>query len=163
VQVQCAAGEHDAAVTHAGHDVFTLDVVGEGDGRLAGMGAGFAADGQLAVQHDPFGGQLQVGVVREGELAVDGQAAQWRRADVQHHVLVLADDDLVTGGRHFLVRPGGWIGPVRRPDGLRPDFLGCQDSDYADHEESRNERHRKERAILLASHDINPCLKMIRT
>src|SRR6185436_7271145 len=28
--------------------------------------------------------------------------------------------------------------------------------DCADHEKSRNERHRKERAILPASHDINP-------
>ncbi len=40
------------------------DVVGEGDGGLARVRAGFAADGQLAVQHDPLGGQLQVGVVR---------------------------------------------------------------------------------------------------
>ena len=31
--------------------------------------------GQLAVQHDPLGGQLEVGVVREAELAVDRQAA----------------------------------------------------------------------------------------
>ena len=31
-----------------------------------------------------------------------------------------------------------------------------QDSDCADHEKSRNERQRKERAILLASHDIKP-------
>ena len=44
VQVQRAAREHDAAVTHADHDVFALDVVGEGDGRLAGVGLGFGAD-----------------------------------------------------------------------------------------------------------------------
>ena len=76
VQVQRAAGDHDAAVTHADHDVLALDVVGEGDGRLAGVGPGFGADGQLAVEHDPLGGQLQVGVVGEAELAVDRQAAQ---------------------------------------------------------------------------------------
>ena len=33
VQVQRAAREHDAAVTHA-HHLFVLDVVGEGDGGL---------------------------------------------------------------------------------------------------------------------------------
>ena len=46
---------------------------------------------QLAVQHDPLGGELQVGVVREGELAVDRHAAQSRRADVQDHFLVTGD------------------------------------------------------------------------
>ena len=91
-----------------------LHVVGEGDGGLAGVGLGFGADRQLAVQHDPLGGQLQVGVVREGELAVDGQAAQRRRADVEDHFLVLGDRDLVACGRHLVVRPGGGIGPVRR-------------------------------------------------
>ena len=101
MQVQCAARDHDAAVTHADHDVLALDVVGEGDGRLAGVGLGFGANGQLAVQHDPLGGQLQVGVVGEAELAVDGHAAQGGRADVQHHVLVLADDDLVACGWHL--------------------------------------------------------------
>jgi len=40
--------------------------------------------GQLAVQHDPLGGQPEVGVVREGELAVNGQAAQRRRADMEY-------------------------------------------------------------------------------
>ena len=40
--------------------------------------------GELAVQHDPLGGQLEVGVVREGELAVNGQAAQRRRADMEY-------------------------------------------------------------------------------
>src|SRR5690606_13784069 len=116
VQVQCAAGDHDAAVTHAGHDLLALDVVGEGDRRLARVRAGGRADLQLAVQHDPLGRQLQVGVVGEAELADDGKAAKGGRADVQHHVHVLADDDLVTCGWHRLVRPGGWIGPVCRPD-----------------------------------------------
>ena len=81
--------------------------------------------------------------------------AQRGRADVEDHFLAAGDLHLVACGWHLLVRPGGTIRPVRRPDGLRPAFLGCQDSDCADHEKSRNERHRKERAILLASHDIN--------
>ena len=39
---------------------------------------------ELGVQHDPLDGQLEVGVVREGELAVNGQAAQRRRADMEY-------------------------------------------------------------------------------
>ncbi len=75
VQVERAARDHDAAVAHAGHDVLALHVVGEGDGGLAGVGLGFGADRQLAVQHDPLGGQFQVRVVGEAELAVDRQTA----------------------------------------------------------------------------------------
>src|SRR5690606_6107965 len=63
VQVERSAREHDAAVTHAGHDVFALHVVGEGNGGFAVVGSRFTADRQFAVQHDPLGGQLQVGVV----------------------------------------------------------------------------------------------------
>ena len=114
VQVQRSARDHDPAVTHASHDVFTLDVVGEGDGRVARVGAGFAANGQLAVQHDPLGGQLQVGIVGEGELAVDGQTAQRRRTDVEDHFLVSSNGDLVACDRHLAVWPGVRIRPVRR-------------------------------------------------
>src|SRR4029077_19225030 len=60
VQVQGSTAEHDAAVTHATHHVFTLDVVGECDGCLARVRAGFSTDGQFAVHHDPLGGQFQV-------------------------------------------------------------------------------------------------------
>ena len=72
VQVQGSAREHDAAVAHA-HHLFVFDVVGEGDGRLVRERLGFGADLQLAVHHDPLGGQLKVRLVREAELAVDGQ------------------------------------------------------------------------------------------
>ncbi len=113
VQVQRAARQHDAAVAHAGHHVFALHVVGERDGGLAGVGLGFAADGELTVQHDPLGGQLEVGVVGEGELAVDGQTAQCWRADIQHHFLVLADGDLLPGSRNLAVGPAGRIRPFR--------------------------------------------------
>jgi hypothetical protein len=82
VQVQGPAHEQDAAVDAVGGvraphppDVFILDVVGEGDGRLACMGPGFGADLQLPVQHDPFGGQFDVRGVCEAELAVDRQTA----------------------------------------------------------------------------------------
>ncbi len=63
VQVQGSARDHDPAIPHARHDVFALDVIGEGDGRLARVGAPFAANGQLPVQHDPLGGQLEVRIV----------------------------------------------------------------------------------------------------
>ncbi len=155
VQVQRSARDHDPAVTHARHDVFTLDVIGEGDGRLARVGAGFAADGQLPVQHDPLGGQLQVGIVREGELAVDGQTAQRRRTDVEDHFLVPADGDLVACDGHLAVGPGGRIRPVRRLGRRRSGILSLSDSEHAAEQECRNERYKKDRAIPFA-HDINP-------
>ena len=58
-----------------------------GDGGLARVGLGLGADLQFAVQHDPLGGQLQVGGVGEGELAVDGQATQCRRGGVGAYFL----------------------------------------------------------------------------
>ena len=145
VQVQRAARNHDAAVAHAGHDVLALHVVGEGDGGLAGVGLGFGADGQLAVQHDPLGGEFHVGVVREGELAVDRHAAQRRRIDVEDHVLVLGDGDLVTRGRHLVVGPGGRIRPSGRL-GWRSCVLGLDDSEYAAEQDCRNQRCKKDRA-----------------
>src|SRR6185503_17022714 len=147
VQVQCAARDHDPAVTHAGHDVFVGDGVGEGDRRVARVRARFAADRELAVQHDPLGGQLEVGVVRERELAVDRETAERGRADVEDHVLVAADRDLVAGDWHLAVRPGRRIGPVRRS--------GLCDRAYAAEQQCRNDRHAKERATLIG-HDINP-------
>ena len=71
MQVQRSAQDHDAAVTHARH-FFIMNIVGEGDGRLVRMGFGFGADFQLPLQHDPFGGQLDIGLIREAEVcAVD--------------------------------------------------------------------------------------------
>ena len=65
-------------------DIFIGDVVGQGDRRLARIGIGFAADRQLAaVQVDPLGVEPDIGVVRKAELAVDRQAAQRRRIDVE--------------------------------------------------------------------------------
>ncbi len=73
------------------------------------------------------------------------------RADVEDHVLVAADRDLVAGDWHLAVRPGVGIGPVRRS--------GLCDRAYAE-QECRNDRHAKERTTLIG-HDINPqTLKM---
>ena len=155
VQVQRAARDHDPAVAHAGHHVFILDVIGEGDGRVARVGARFAADRQLPVQHDPLGGQFQVGIVGEGEFAVDGQTAQRGRTDVEDHVLVSADGDLVARDRHLAVWPGVRIRPLRRLGRRRSGILSLSDSEHAAEQECRNERCKKDRAILFA-HDINP-------
>src|SRR5690606_18153269 len=89
----------------------------------------------------------EVGVVRERELAVDRQAAERRRADVEDDVLVLRDDDLVAGGGHLAVRPRGRIGPSR----LRAHFLGSQEHGYADGQE----RIGQERATLFV-HEMAP-------
>ena len=137
VQVQRSARDHDPAVTHARHDVFIRDFIGEGDRRVARVGARFAADGQLPVQHDPLGGQLQVGIVREGELAVDRHTAQRRRTDVEDHFLVSANRDLVACDRHLVVWPGGGIGPLRRLDRRRSGILSLSDSEHAAEQECR--------------------------
>ena len=153
VQVQGSAREHDAAVTHATHDVFALDVVGEGDGRLARVGAGFAADLQLPVHHDPLGGQFQVGVVREAEFAVDRQTAQRRRTDVEHHVLVSSNGDLVACDGHLAVGPGGRIRPVRLPGRRRSGIPGpaATANTLASRNAGRSDATRNERFLLLMS------------
>ena len=90
MQVQGAAREHDAAVAHARSMMSSsLTLLVRVMVALRVWGPGFGADLQLAVQHDPLGGQFKVGIVCEGELAVDGQTAQRRRADVEDHFLVL--------------------------------------------------------------------------
>ena len=140
VQVEGAAGEHDAAVAHA-HHLFIFDVVGERDGGLVRVGLGFGADRQLAVHHDPLGRQFQVGVVREAELAVDRHTIQWRRTDVEDHFLAAVDGDLVAGGGQLLVGPGGAIRPARRLDRRRAFRLSrFNDSEYADEGEGWNEQ-----------------------
>src|SRR6202049_4640364 len=73
------------------------------------VGPGFGADFQFTVHHDPLGGQLEVGRVGEAELAVNRQAVQCRRADVEGDGLARGDGDLVARTRHLSVRPGGRI------------------------------------------------------
>jgi hypothetical protein len=140
MQVQCATRDHDSAVTHATHGVFIGDVVGEGNGRLVRVGPGFGADFQFPVQHDPLGGEFQVGLVGEAEFAQDRQAAQRRRTHVEDHLLACCNGDLVTCAGHPVVRPGGRTGPTRRLDRRRR----FNDSGYADEGEGWNEQRKKE-------------------
>jgi hypothetical protein len=135
VQAQRAAHDHDPAVTlvvatHA-TEVFVFDVVGEGDGRLARVGVGLAANLELAVQHDPLGRQLEVLVVGEAEFAVDRQTAQRRRSDVEENVLAGGNRDLVACGRNLAVWPRRRIRPARLLDRRRFSFLGLNDSEDA--------------------------------
>jgi hypothetical protein len=141
VQVQGTAGDHDPAVAHASHDVVTFHGVGEGDGRLARVGGGFGADLQLPVQHDPLGGQFQVGIVGEGEFAVDGQTAQGGRTDVEDNILVFCNDDLLAGRWHLAVWPGRRIRPAagRR----RPRILGLDGREHAAEQDRWNQRCKK--------------------
>ena len=160
VQVQGSAHEQDAAVNavvRSAHstDIFVFDVVGEGNGRLAGMGPGFGADFQFPVQHDPLGGQFKVGIVGEAEFAVDRQTAQRRRTDVEEHILVFRNGDLVASGWYLPVRPGGRIRPARLSDCRRSGILSLNDSEHAAEQECGKERRKKERAMLL-THGINP-------
>src|SRR5919107_1283992 len=72
-------------------------------------------------------------------------AAQRRRIDVEDHVLVLGDGDLVTRGRHLVVGPGGRIRPFGRL-GWRSCVLGLDDSEYAAEQDCRNQRCKKDRS-----------------
>ena len=148
VEVQGPAHDHDSAVTaiigtHAG-EIFAFDVVGESDGRLARVRSGFGANLQFAVQHDPLGAQLEVLVVGEGEFAVDRQATQRRRADVEEDVLARGNGDLVACDRYLAVWPGGGIRPARLFDGGRSSFLGLNDSECADQHECWKEQNEQE-------------------
>ena len=51
--------------------VFTRDVIGQGNGRIARVGAGFSTNLQLPVQHDPLGGQFKIFIICEAQFAVD--------------------------------------------------------------------------------------------
>ena len=149
MQVQGSARDHDPAVV-------TRDIVGEGDGRLARVGLGFGADFQFPVHEDRLGGQLDVGFVREAEFAVDSQAAQRRRTDVEEHILAFFNGDRVPCAGHLPVRPGGRIGPELLLDRLRSLFPSRRnDAECTDEEDCWNEQRKKERAIL-SSHVINP-------
>ena len=150
MQVQGSARDHDPAVTHS-IQFFIRDIVGEGDGRLALVGFGFGADFQFPVHHDPFGGQLEVGFVREAEFAFDMQAAQRRRTHVEDDVLATFNGDFVACAGHLPVRPGGRIRPARGLD--RRLLSRFNDSRYAAEREGRNEQRKKERPKFL-SHGI---------
>ena len=148
VQVQGSAHDHDSAVTHTLHGLFIRDGVGEGNRRLARVGAGLGADFQFPMQHDPLGGQFKVGSVGEAEFAVDRQTAQRRRSDVEDDVLARGNGDLVTGAGHASVWPGGSIRPARLPGRRRSSILSLNDSEYADEQECWQEQSKKERAMV---------------
>src|SRR5690606_38115589 len=103
----------------------------------------------------PLRGQLEVRVVREGQLAVDRKPPERRRTDIEQHVLVPCDDDLVSCGRHLAVRPRGRVGPQRRAGRRWCRFLRMSDSDYSAEKGCREEKWKKGRAVLL-SHDVEP-------
>ena len=67
----------------AGHRVLTLNVIGQGDRRISRMRINQGADFELTGQCDPLGRQFEVGIVPEAELAVNVEAIQSRRADVE--------------------------------------------------------------------------------
>src|SRR6185436_9684319 len=98
VQVQGSAHDHDPAVnavirsTHSTY-IFVVDVVSEGNRRLARVGFGFRANLQLPVQHDPLGGQFKIFVISETQFAVDRQTAQRRRTDIDDNVHTFVNGD----------------------------------------------------------------------
>ncbi len=167
MQAQDAPQEHDPAVAHA-VDVFTRDVVGQGDRGLVQIGMGLAADVQLAArQIDPVGLQLEIAGVREAELAVDGQAAQRRRTDVEDDVLVPADRHRVAFAWDLAIGPGRRIRPAR-PVGRRSrrlrrhghghvvvGFLSAGLSPHPEQQRDGNKQGETEQATLRA-HDVTP-------
>ena len=56
---------------------------------LLRVGLGFRANLQLPVHHDPLGGQFEVLIVREAQLAVDRRTVQFRRSDIENNIHVL--------------------------------------------------------------------------
>src|SRR5690606_9456268 len=154
VQVQRAAGDHDAAVAHAGHGVLALGLVGEGERRIVCVGAVLAADGQLPVQNDPLGGQLEVGIVREGQLAVDRQTAQSRRADVEHDVHAFGNDHGIPCSGHFAIRPRGRIGPAL----LGPDFGDSTESKRWQRQRKKQTRSCRHGSVTSARANALVCL-----
>ena len=122
VQVQGSAHEHDPAVTAVistqSTKIFVFDVVGEGNCRLARVGFGFRANLQLPVHHDPLGGQFEIFIIGEAQLAVDRQTVQLRRADIEDNIHVPRNGDNGVFAGHLLVRPGGRIRPALRAGGV---------------------------------------------
>src|SRR5690606_13892021 len=70
-----------------------------------------------AAKVDPLGRKADIAIVGKPELAVDGQAAQRRGRDVEHHVHISRDGDLVTRRGYAPVRPGRGIGPAHLAHG----------------------------------------------
>jgi hypothetical protein len=154
VQVQGAAHDHDSAVAHILHGLFITDVIGQGNGRFAGVGSGRGTDFQFPMQHDPLGSQFKVAIVCEAEFAFDRQTAERRRSDVEDDVLARGNGDLVTCAGYAAVWPGGSIRPARLSECRRSGILSLNDSECADEQECRQERSKQERA-MLRSHGIN--------
>src|SRR5262249_2117636 len=119
MQVESSAHEHDPAIdlvcrsTHS-TDVFVFDVVRKGDGCFARVWGPFSTNLQLPVQHDPLGGEFNVGSICKAELTVNGHTTQRRRVDVEHHFLACVNGDLVACDGYLAVGPGGRIRPLRR-------------------------------------------------
>ena len=114
VQVERAAHQHDAAVAH-GVDVLALDRVGERDRGGAGKRASLAADRQLAAgQVDPLGGQREIALVGEGQLALHDDAAQRGRRNVEHHLDIARDRHRIAFGGNPSAGPCRRIGPAQR-------------------------------------------------
>src|SRR5690606_31919356 len=118
VQVQGTAGNHDPAVTHAGHDVFTWHVVREGDGCIARVRVGLGANLQLTGYGDPFGGQFEISLIRKSELAVEVNTVQSRWTDVENDIHALTNGHDVASPWNISTRPGGCIRPVSAADRL---------------------------------------------
>ena len=132
------------------HGLFIRDGIGEGNRRLARVGAGFGADFQFPVQHDPLGGQFEVSVVGEAEFAVDRQAAQ-RRGLTSRTTSLPAAMVTLSPARAPSVGPSGRIRPARLPGRRRSGILSLNDSECADEQECRQERSKQERAMLVVT------------
>jgi hypothetical protein len=87
------------------------------------------------VQHDPLGGEFNVGSICKAELTVNGHTTQRRRVDVEDHFLACVNGDLVACDGYLAVGPGGRIRPLRRLGRRRSSILGLHDSEYADEKE----------------------------
>src|SRR4029078_4851724 len=113
-------------------DVFVFDVVRESNGRLARVRGLFSTNLQLAVQHDPLGGEFKIFVCREAKLAVDRQAVQRRGIGIENDINTLVNGDKGAVRRHLFVCPGGWITPASPFDGRRNWLLiRLNNSEYA--------------------------------
>src|SRR4029078_6811385 len=110
------------------------------------------------VHHDPLGGQLQILVIREAEHAVELDAMQRRRTDVEDDVLILLNGDHVVFGGHPLVRPGGRIRPAagRR----RSSTLSLNDCECAGEYECWQEPSKIKRAMVRTHESTLPTRRM---
>jgi hypothetical protein len=113
MQAERATQHEDAAVAH-GADVFIGDIVGQGNDGIACVALRLAADLQFAAsQIDPLGGEVDVAIISEAELAVDGEAAQRWGRDVEDDAAVARNGHRVAGTRHLAIGPGLGVRPAR--------------------------------------------------